>query len=318
MSNRSVVVNDSVEGRLEIQEVPEPIQKENEALIRVRAVSLNRGEVRKSLTYAEEGYRPGWDFAGVVEKAAPNGLGPKVGERVVGMKGSGTWSEIITVAPEAMALIPDSVSFEVASTLPVAGLTALHALKKGGMLLGKKVLITGATGGVGDYALQLAKLSGAKTYAHVRREEQISIAKNSGAEFVLVGSDLKSAAENAGSFDLIIDSVGDKVLADALAILNEGGVCVNLGVSAGSAVTIDAATFFLTGRASLYGLILFDEFKPGETASHGLTILGELLAEGKIKPLISVEEDWSKVAEVAEGLNSRKFAGKAVLIVSSK
>jgi NADPH:quinone reductase-like Zn-dependent oxidoreductase len=307
------VVDPAQPGRLVLRETDLREPYHNEAVIQVHAVSLNRGEVNRALSYADAGWQPGWDFAGVVERAADDGTGPREGERVVGMVSNSAWAERVIAPTHAIASLPEKVSFAQASTLPVAGLTALHALRQGGLLIGRSVLITGATGGVGDYAIQLARLSGAFVVAHIRREEQRSTVTEWGAEAVAVGESLAEAAKSLAPFDLILDSVGGAVLADALGMLKEGGVCVNYGVSAGAEVTFDAAKFFLTGRARLYGLILFDELKSVEPASIGLSLLAKLIAEGKLTPHIHLETDWTEVADVAAQLRDRKFSGKAVL-----
>jgi len=159
VSNLAVVVDPDAPGRLVLKPVPEPVPDRGEAIVRVRAISLNRGEVRRS-TMAAAGWRPGWDLAGVIERAAADGTGPKVGERVVGFLPEGAWAQRVAVPKNALAELPEKVTFSQAATFPVAGLTALLALGKSGPLLGKRVLITGATGGVGDFAVQLARLAG--------------------------------------------------------------------------------------------------------------------------------------------------------------
>jgi NADPH:quinone reductase-like Zn-dependent oxidoreductase len=206
------------------------------------------------------------------------------------------------------------VTFAQAATLPVAGLSALYALAKGGLLAEQPVLITGATGGVGDFALQLARLSGARVVAHIRRPEQEAEVREAGAEAVVIGNDLP-AEKPFGPYHLVVDSVGGKTLGTALSQLAEAGVCVSLGASAGTAVTFDAAQFFLIGRASLYGFILFDELKI-EPASLGLARLSSLIARGKLIPRISVESPWTRIADVARQLLERSYPGKAVLHIT--
>ncbi len=213
---RAVVVRPDTPGKLIIEDVDPPQPLPSEALVRVHAISLNRGEVRRAFAATEGGMRPGWDLAGVVEQSAADGTGPKAGARVVGFKPSGAWAEAVAVPTNALAVLPDTVSFAQAATLPVAGLTALLALKKGGLLLGKRVLITAATGGVGDFAVALAAFAGAHVTAHVRRPEQAEFARISGAHAVAVGESLAAAAGQYGPFALVLDSVGGQTLTDAL------------------------------------------------------------------------------------------------------
>jgi len=310
---KAVVVRPDTPEKLHIENVEAPQPLPSEALVRVHAVSLNRGEVRRAFGATEPGMRPGWDLAGVVEQPAADGQGPKPGTRVVGFKPSGAWAEQVAVPPHALAALPDNVSFAQAATLPVAGLTALLALKKGGLLLGKHVLITAATGGVGDFAVALAAFAGAHVTAHVRRAEQAAFAQASGAHNIAVGESLAQAAGQFGPYALILDSVGGQTLTDALALLDTGGTCVNFGTTAGSQVTFDASKFYGIGGASLLGFILFHEVTLGAPPSAGLATLAALVSEGRLAPQISVQAPWTDIAQLAQDLLGRKYAGKAVL-----
>lgn len=314
MSTMQAVVADPHHAeRLVIRDVPAPSPAPSEAMVRVAAISLNRGETRRAFQ-SETAWQPGWDAAGVVEQAAADGSGPPAGARVVGLVRSGAWAQQVAIPTQALAELPEAVSFAQAATLPVAGLTALYALKHGGLLLHRSVLITGATGGVGDFAVQLARLAGARVVGHVRRREQVAEVKQAGADEVIVGGDL-SGAPDVGPYDLIIDSVGSKTLATALTQLTKGGTCVTLGVSAGAEVTFDVAQFFRVGRRALYGFILFEEFGD-DPASDGLARLAGLAATGRLRPNISVEAPWTEIAGVAQQLIDRRYPGKAVLHVS--
>ncbi len=308
-SNLAVVVDPDAPGRLVIRPVPEPVPDRGEAIVRVRALSLNRGEVRRS-GMAAAGWRPGWDLAGVIERAAADGTGPEVGARVVGFLPDGAWAQRVAVPKNALAVLPDKVTFSQAATFPVAGLTALLALSKAGPLLGKRVLVTGATGGVGDFAVQLARLGGAHVTASVRRADQVPAVRALGAHDVVVGDEIPRSPKH----DLIIESVGGKTLGSALAALERAGVCVTLGVSASAEVTFDAREFFVAGRTTLYGFYLFTEFG-NEPASVGLRRLAELVAVGQLMPHISLERPWKEIGQVAQDLMARRFPGKAVLIL---
>ena len=192
---------------LVLRDVELPPATPNDVTVRVTAISLNRGEVNGALSVSEAGARPGWDFAGVVEAAASDGSGPATGTRVVGMLPTGAWAERVRAPSHAVAALPDGVSDLQAATLPVAGLTALHALRQGGLLLGRKVLIDGATGGVGHLAVQLAATSGAIVYGHVRRPEQKAMIAEGCGDRIIAAADLRAAA-SSGPYHLILDSIG--------------------------------------------------------------------------------------------------------------
>ena len=313
-TRRAVVVDPDVEGRLAIHEVEAPNPTDSEALIRVCAISLNLGETRRALTMSDAGARPGWDLSGIVERAAADGSGPQVGTRVVGFVPSGGWADLVAVPTHSLAELPASVSFAQASTLPVAGLTALYALERGDFLLGKSVLVTGASGGVGHFGCQLARDAGARVIASVRRQERIAEAQKAGAHEVVVGADLETARE-FGPYDMILESVGGQSLTNALTMIAKDGVCVLYGVSESPNVSFEARQFMTIGGASLYGLILFHEVKR-KPASHGLSQLLRLVEDGRLTPPIEVEESWTNIADVAQRLYKREIPGKAVLLVS--
>src|SRR6266852_4144485 len=178
---RAVLVDPDSPGRLAIKPLPVRAPMPSQALVRVKAISLNLGEVRRALTGAEAGYRPGWDLAGVVDQAAADGSGPPAGARVVGLLRSGAWAEVVAVPTDALAVLPEGVSLVQAATLPVAGLTALHAVGRGGELLARRVLVTGASGGVGHFACQLARLAGAHVVGVVRQASHEAVVREAGA-----------------------------------------------------------------------------------------------------------------------------------------
>lgn len=311
---RAVVVDPNAPNRLALAEVEDPAPAPSEALVRVAAVSLNRGEVRRATTADEPGARPGWDLAGTIQRTAADGTGPREGARVVGFLPSGAWAELAAVPTNALAELPEGVSFEQASTLPIAGLTALYALEKGGGLVGKRVLVTGASGGAGLFALELARLAGARVVALVRREEHGALVREAGAHEVAIGEDGEAAREY-GPYDLVLESVGGEVLGNALSMLATGGTCVSFGVSGGAECTFDVRNLFWTGGAKLYGFIIFHEVL-AQPASEGLARLVRLVDEGSLAPRIEVVEDWAEIGAVADRLIRRGFTGKAVLRVS--
>jgi NADPH2:quinone reductase len=312
---RAIVVDPAAPGRLAIKPVELRDPDRDEVGVKVTAISLNRGETRRAVQQAEPGWRPGWDFAGVVEREAADGSGPKSGARVVGLLPNGAWAERVNCRSHAVAALPEAVSDAQAATLPVAGLTALHALRQGGLLLGRKVLVDGASGGVGHLACQLAHAAGALVWGHVRRAEQRDqVAAWCGGR-VVVGRELSAAKEHA-PYWLIVDSVGGSALAAALGMLAPNGTCVTLGISEGPTVTFESRDLFSTGGARLYGLTLFHELMSVERAGIGLSLLAGEIAAGRLKPQIAVEAGWNEVGAIAKRLIDRDFTGKAVLHVS--
>jgi NADPH:quinone reductase-like Zn-dependent oxidoreductase len=309
---RAILVTPGAPGSLAIGETARQEPLPSEALVKVAAISLNLGEVRRAQTEAK-GLRTGWDFAGTVVRGAATGKGPQAGARVVGLIERGAWAEEVVVPSDQVAAIPDAVTFAEAATLPVAGLTALYSLEQRGGVLGRRVLVTGASGGVGHFACRLAREAGADVVALVRNQRHGDLAREAGAHVVVAGEDAAPAAPH-GPYDLIIDGVGGAVLGQALSLLAKDGVCVSYGVSAGSAVTFDARTFFRSGRPVLYGLYLFEEFQR-RPAWNGLERLAAMVAAGSLKPHISREASWQETGAVAQALLDRRITGKAVLHV---
>ena len=309
-SIRAVVVDPEVPGRLAIKEVDAPQPGPSEALVQVEAFSLNRGEVLGAMHFSA-GWQPGWDLAGTVITQAANGTGPKVGRRVVGMVDAGAWAEQVAVPTNRLSELPASVTFAQAAILPTAGLTALRALEQGGLLLNKRVLITGSTGGVGLFAHQLARLSGAYVVGTARQARNEALVREAGADEVIVGEDIESARAY-GPYDLIIEMVGGQTLASALLLLATGGTCVIVGGSASPSATIDFGALIRTGRATLYALNMYVEFDR-RPRSENLAWLAQLVAEHHLQTSIEVEASWHDIGEVARRLRERQFTGKAVL-----
>jgi NADPH2:quinone reductase len=309
---QAVVIDERAPGRLSLQDAAEPQPSPHEALVEVHAVSLNLGEVRRT-TVAPAGWRPGWDIAGVVLRSAANGEGPAAGSRVAGLLvDSGGWAERVAVPADALAVLPESVTFDVAATLPIAGLTALYGLERGGLLLGKRVLITGASGGVGIFATQLARAAGAEVSGLVRSERHAGIVRDAGAQHVLPGD--ATALEGQGPFDLILDSVGGDVFAKALDALADEGELVTFGTSQAKTATIKIDSFYSSGGRRIYGFIIFHEVL-ARPASGGLARLASLVASGLLRPHIAARYPFAETAKAVGDLWNRRVAGKAVVLL---
>ncbi len=206
---QAVVVDSNAPGRLALGEVEPPSPDRNEAIVRVRSFSLNRGEVGFAQA-KPAGARIGWDVAGVVEQPARDGSGPSAASRVVGfLPAANGWAEAVAVPTGYLAAIPDEVSDRDAAALPVAGLTALYGIERANRLLGARVLVTGASGGVGLFACQLAKLMGAHVVAQVRNDASQDALARLGAEVVIdaTGEELRKH----GPYRLIFDGIGGSI-----------------------------------------------------------------------------------------------------------
>jgi len=292
---------------LELVEAEEPRPRPDEAVVEVRAISLNRGEVR-TVAAAKEGTIPGWDVAGVVATAAPEGAGPPAGTRVAAMLRSGAWQERVAVPASHLARVPDTLSLEQAATLPIAGLTVVRAFDVAGSLLGRELLVTGGSGGVGQLAIQLGALAGARVTAISSRAEIRPELAALGAAAV-VGA----IEQAAGRFDCVLESVGGRSLAEALERVAPGGVVVSIGNSSEEETTFNARTLYAKGGASVYGLLVFDEFDRRRITARDLERLLDLAAAGRVRSSIAIQRDWSELPAVLAELERRAFTGKAVL-----
>jgi NADPH:quinone reductase-like Zn-dependent oxidoreductase len=249
------------------------------------AFSLIRGELR-SVSNNCEGWVPGQDVGGVVLKQAADGSGPPTGARVVVLTDEFGWAQRVAVPAHRMAVLPDSVGFAQAATLPVAGLTALRTLRHGAPLLGKRVLITGAAGGVGTIAVQLAARSGARVTAVVGRAERAAGMQELGAHEVIEGIE-----KAQGRYSLILESAGGASLAHAVKLVEARGTVVVYGNSSGEPTTIAFADFRGAPNSRVQSFSYFyseaeDRFAPD------LALMVSMIADGSRNPQIVMERSW--------------------------
>lgn len=304
----ALVNTPSGEHPAQLREVSEPSAAPDEALVEVRAFSLNRGEL-SLLAGRPEGWRPGQDVSGVVVRAARDGGGPPEGARVVGLVDEAGWAERVAVPASNLAVLPEGVDFSEAATLPIAGLTALRALRRGGQLLGGRVLVTGASGGVGHLAVQLAAASGASVTAVAGGHER-------GEGLVQLGAtEVVANAEDAeGPFGLILESAGGPSLEAAMRRLAPGGTLVVFGNSSRQGAGLDFFDFFGLYPEGARIEVFF--FASGtRTAGEDLGALTALVAAGKLAPKVGWSGSWKDLARGVEALQGREVAGKAVFHV---
>jgi NADPH:quinone reductase len=303
---RALVADPGAPGGISIQEVSEPEPARSEALVDVHAISLNRGELNR-LASAAAGWRPGWDLAGAVKVAAPGG--PAAGSRVVGLLTGAAWAERVAIRGDWLAELPAEVSFAQAAALPVAGLTALRILRLGPAILGRRVLVTGAAGGVGRFAVQLAHLGGAEVTAIAGSPERAAGLRELGAAAVV--TDL---ARLDGRFDLILESAGGESLARLATMVHADGTLVMFGNSSRQPTTFNVSEVYLGGAVRLQGFMLFHGLA-AEPPGRDLRYLAELVADGRLNPHVAGELPWEQMPEALRRLADRRVAGKLVLTI---
>ncbi len=289
-------------------DLSEPQPADNDATIEVRAYSLNRGELGL-IARRPDGFRPGQDVARVVVRQASDGSGPAVGTRVVSAVDWHGWAERVATPVELMAALPENVSFEQAATLPVAGLTALSALRFGASLVGRRVLITGATGGVGQFAIQIARAAGAHVTAVVSSEARLQEAQDLGAHVSLTAP----IPEGTEPFDLVLEGVGGASLVESMRNTVAGGTIAFYGTVGGPS-EITLADFQRRSSVSIRSHIL--DAEPGRRTGKELGVLVDLIATGKLRPLVGLTLDWSQTPDAIRALTNRAVRGKAVLTLN--
>jgi NADPH2:quinone reductase len=307
---RAIVTNPESDSRFIVTECPIPVPAPNQALVRVTAFSLNQGEVRTAIA-ATTSYIPGWDFAGVIIKAASNGNSPKEGTRVFGFVPQGAWAEYIIAPGGQMAAIPDAISDAQAASLPVASGTAVTCIEAVGSLLNRQVLITGAAGGVGRILCQLTAMAGAKVFAVSRRQNLKQQMENDGVIPQAVFTTIE-AAKAAGKYEVVFDSIGGHVLAVALSMLTTNGTCVNFGNSSRQPTTFNVRSAEWPFHRKQ--LIFLGPEVPADCTAV-FTHIAELVKQKRLHTPIDKELPWTSIAEAAELLVQQQVNGKIVLKV---
>lgn len=303
----ALAISSDSPSRLNLTEADEPSCNANEASVAIHATSLNRGELRL-LAIRPDGWIPGQDIVGIVERAAADGSGPAAGTRVAALVDQAGWAEHVAVPTDRLAVIPDAVSFASAATLPVAGTTALRTLRHGGDLAGQRVLITGASGGVGRFQIQIAREQGASVTAIASARHHDDL-RNLGAGQVVESIELAE-----GQFSLITESVGGKSLAHAIERVAPGGTLVLFGSSSGELTPVGFRQF-VPGHEGAR-LQTFAYYTSGSAIGADIAALLDLVVAGRLETRVAMTVPWTDIGQALDALRQRSFSGKAVLTVA--
>jgi NADPH:quinone reductase-like Zn-dependent oxidoreductase len=292
---------------VEFGEAEEPRPGPGQALVKVEAFSLNRGEVFRLHGAPQPGRRPGKDIAGLVVQAAADGTGPSAGQRVVGHPPGGGWAEYAAVDTDRLAVLPEGISAIRAAALPLAGLTALRLLRTAGCVSGHPLLLTGASGGVGHYVTELAIGAGAQVTAVTATPERGKRLAEFGARVI------HHLDDATGPFHTVMESVGGETTARALALLRPRGELIWFGQASRVPPTLDFFDFFRGPRSASVRHFHYEHFD--EPYAADLAALVRLVAEGRLHPEIGRLTDWRSTAATLNDLRDRRIAGNAVLTI---
>ncbi|MEO3973626.1 zinc-binding dehydrogenase [Streptomyces sp. CAU 1734] len=307
---RALIVDRSAPGQLRLAEAPDPVPAPHQALVRVAAISPNPAEFRYILPGAPDGAVIGWDASGVVERAAADGSGPAAGTPVTTLGLSEGWAELRAVDTALMGTVPEGADLGETSTLPVSGGTALRALRRLGPILGRRVLVNGATGAVGRFAVQLAARGGARVIAAARRPEAADELRALGAHEVVTGPE-----ELTAPVDGVLDQVGGPGLAAYFDALGEGGTLVLTGAASGGTAVFEPGTLLADPARRDRTIVTFFEMTGGGIDTD-LTWLAAEVAAGRLRTHIASRGDWTDAAGTLGAVRESRLAGKAVLDLS--
>jgi len=325
---RAIVVDEfGPPERLRVAEMPSPRPGPGEVLVEVHMAPVNYvdllvvGGTYQSLPACP--FIPGKGPAGVVTALGPGVTVPRVGDRVLAMAEQGGYAELTAVGADQCYRLPPRMSFVEAASLSLVYDTAWFALRERARLApGETVLVLGASGGVGQAAVQLARAIGARVLAGVSRPEKAAAARAAGAQTVI---DLSSenlretlreqvwAATDGRGADVILDPLGGDVFAAALRVLAWCGRLVVIGFAAGHIPTVKA-NYLLLKNIEVSGLQVSDYRKrrPTQMAACFADIF-ELYEQGRIKPAPAEIFPLDRTAEALAAVRDRRLAGRAVL-----
>ena len=312
---------------LKLENVEKPVPNDDQVLVRVRAASVNPYDwhfiegTPKIIRLMGVGLRKpkdtrvGVDFAGTVEVVGKNVTQFKAGDEVFGGRGGAFAEYVCPRATRAVALKPSNVTFEQAASVNIAGITALQALRdKGKVQPGQKVLINGASGGVGTFAVQIAKSFGADVTG-VCSTRNVDLVKSLGADHVIdyTKEDFTKSAER---YDVMLDNVGNRTLSECKSVLTPKGKYVLIGGGGASEQGL------LGGLGKALWAMLFSKFvnqqmgmMMADPSQKDLTILADMMQSGKLKPVIDRTYKLAEVPQAIQYLEQGHARGKVIITV---
>jgi NADPH:quinone reductase-like Zn-dependent oxidoreductase len=313
-------------GNLKLEEIEKPTPNDNEVLVRVRAASVNPADghlIRGAWLMRPMGgmrkpknTRFGTDFAGVVEAVGKNVTDFKAGDEVFGAKNGAVAESICVKADRAIVMKPSNITFEQAGSVGIAGVTALQGLRdKGHIQAGQKVLINGASGGVGTFAVQIAKAFGAEVTA-VCSTRNIDLVKSIGADRVIdyTKEDFTKTDER---YDMIYDLVGNHGFSERRKILKANGICVLAGI--GGAGKQPETWGRIGGNFWNAFLSNFTNekfvFYITKLTKEDFNVLRDLMEGGKVTPIIDRTYQISETQDAVRYLEEGHARGKVVLTI---
>jgi NADPH:quinone reductase-like Zn-dependent oxidoreductase len=315
-------------GNLQLREIEKPTPADNEVLVRVRAASVNPVDghmIRDTwLTRLMSGMRKpkntrfGTDFSGVVEAVGKNVTDYKPGDEVFGARNGAVADYVCVKADRAIVLKPSNVAFEQAGSVGVAGLTALQGLRdKGRIQSGQKVLINGASGGVGTFAVQIAKAYGAEVTG-VCSTRNVDLVKSIGADHVIdyTKDDFTNTDQR---YDMIYDLVGNHGFSERRRILTPNGICVLAGI--GGAGAHPETMGRIVGNYWNAFLSKFTKqkfvFYIAKLTKEDFGVLRDLMQSGKVSPVIDRTYKMEQTADAVRYLEEGHARGKVVVTLGS-
>src|SRR5438067_381930 len=307
---------------LKLEDVEKPVPNGDQVLIKVRAASLNaldaymiRDAWLNRLIFGlrkPRDTRLGRDVAGQVEAVGKNVTQFKPGDEVFGIC-RGSLAEYAVTPERALVIKPPNVSFEQAASVPLAGLTALQGLREGNIQPGQNVLINGATGGVGTFAVQIAKSFGAEVTA-VCSTQKVNLVRSIGADHV-IDYTKEDFTKGDQRYDVIFDNVGNHSFSDRRRVLTPNGVCVLAGIGGAGLHPETWGRIVGTFKASLLSRFVRQKFLRYVTTlnKEDLTVLSDLMQTGAVTPIIDRTYKLSETAEAMRYFEEGHARGKVVI-----